>query len=198
MQCLSGAIAHRAVITLAFSSLVLCCAEGFAQIPSSQDFSKLVELSATRLHISRRVALTKWDTHQPVADPPQDPRENQVIAAAAEEAARSGLPAGLASAFFADQIEASKLVQFELMAEWQRAARAPLEPRADLKTELRPALDALRSRFIGELIATQRLRSAPDCRRQVAHATRAHAEMHRLGPLYAIALDRGLARVCGE
>jgi chorismate mutase len=198
MQRLSGAKARRAVLSLAFSSLAFGCAEGFAQVPSSKDFSTLVELSATRLHISRRVALTKWDTRQPVADPPQDPRENQVIAAAAEEAARSGLPSRLASAFFADQIEASKLVQFELMAEWQRAASAPVEPRADLKAELRPARDALRSQFIGELIATQSLRGAPDCRRQVAQATRAHAEMHRLGPLYAIALDRGLARVCSE
>ncbi|MEP6722460.1 MAG: chorismate mutase [Variovorax sp.] len=198
MRSFTRANAHWPVVSLAAGSLILWCAEGVAQVAPSQDFSTLVDLSATRLDISRKVALTKWDTNQPIADPPQDPREKQVIAAAADEAVRLGLSGDLASAFFADQIEASKLVQVELMAEWQRAGQAPTDPRADLKAELRPALDRLRSRFIGELIATRRLRDTPDCRTRLAQATRKHAEVHRLNALYAIALDRGLARVCGD
>jgi len=184
---------------LAAGALVLWSAQGLAQPAASrEDFSRLVDLSATRLDISRKVALTKWDTQQPIADPPHDPRERQVIAAAAEEAARLGLSSELASAFFADQIEASKLVQVELMAEWRRAGRAPAEARADLKTELRPALDRLRSEFITALLATQRLREAPDCKTRLAHAAQKHADVHRLSPLFGIALDRGLARVCGD
>ena len=198
MRYLTRANALWPVVSLAAGCLVLWSAQGLAQVAPSQDFSKLVELSATRLDISRKVALTKWDTSQPIADPPNDPREKQVIAAAADEAARLGLSSDLASAFFADQIEASKLVQVELMAEWRRAGKAPTDPRADLKTELRPALDRLRSQFIGELIATQRLRDASNCRTGLAHAAQKHAQAHRLSPLYAIALDRGLARVCGD
>lgn len=198
MRYLTRANALWPVVSIAAGCLVLWSAEGLAQVAPSQDFSKLVELSAIRLDISRKVALTKWDTNQPIADPPNDPREKQVIAAAADEAVRLGLSGDLASAFFADQIEASKLVQVALMAEWRRAGQAPAEPRADLKTELRPALDQLRSRFIGELMATQRLREAPDCKTRVANAARTHAQAHRLSPLYAIALDRGLARVCGD
>lgn len=198
MRYLTPANALWPVVSLVAGCLALWSAQGLGQVAPSQDFSKLVELSATRLDISRKVALTKWDTSQPIADPPNDPREKQVIAAAADEATRLGLSGDLASAFFADQIEASKLVQVALMAEWRRAGQAPAEPRADLRAELRPALDQLRSRFIGELMATQRLREAPDCKTRVANAARTHAQAHRLSPLSAIALDRGLARVCSD
>ena len=169
-----------------------------AQTTQTDSFAKLVELSATRLDISQKVALTKWDTNQPIADPPSDPREKEVIAAASDEAKRRGLSSDLASAFFADQIEASKLIRFVLMANWRHAGQAPTDVRADLKTELRPALDKLRSQFIDELIATQRLREASGCKTRAARATTSYAESHRLPPLQSIALDRGLARVCGD
>jgi chorismate mutase len=101
-------------------------------------------------------------------------------------------------AFFADQIEASKLIQFSLMANWRRAGQAPSEPRAGLKTELRPALDQLRSQFIDELLATQQLRQAPDCKINLAKAISSYVDRHSLTALQAIALDRGLASVCGD
>jgi chorismate mutase len=175
--------------------LLACASDAHGPDPGT-GFSQLVAMSAARLDLSRQVALTKWDTGQPVEDPPGDPREGQVVAAAAREADDRGLAHDVAVAFFTDQIEASKLVQFALMAEWRRGGRAPAETRADLRSELRPALDRLRPRFIDELIAIRSLRARPDCRRQLADATARHAAAHRLPPLYAIALDRGLARVC--
>jgi len=181
------------VLALAFTSSTT-----LAQTPLTDSFARLVDLSATRLDISQKVALTKWDTNQPIADPPSDPREKEVIAAASDEAKRRGLSSDLASAFFADQIEASKLIQFALMANWRRTGQAPTDPRADLQTELRPALDKLRTQFIDELIATQRLREASDCKTRMAKATTSYAESRRLMPLQSIALDRGLARVCGD
>ena len=102
------------------------------------------------------------------------------------------------TAFFTDQIEASKLVQFALMASWRREGGAPAEPRADLRNELRPALDRLRPRFIDELAAIRSLRERPDCRERLAHAAARHVDAHGLSPLFAIGLDRGLARVCAE
>lgn len=113
----------------------------------------------------RQVVLTKWDSP---ADPPGDPREQEVVAAAAQEARVRGLPGELATAFFTDQIEASKLVRFALMARWRRGGGAPVEPRADLRNELRPALDRLRFRFIDELVATRSLRERPDCRERLS------------------------------
>lgn len=181
-------------------AFALCIASvcSLAKAVPAGDFTALVDLSAKRLGISRGVALTKWDTRQPVADPPNDPREKEVIAAAVDEAKRRNVPTELAAAFFSDQIEASKLMQFALMAEWRRAGTAPPERRADLKTELRPALDDLRARFIDELAATQTLRDAPACRGDMARTTKAYAQSRRLSTLEAIALDRGLARVCGD
>lgn len=169
-----------------------------AQPAPPTDFSRLVDLSASRLEISRQVALTKWDSGFPVADPPGDPREQQVIAAAAAEAAKRGVSPELARAFFADQIEASKLIQIALMTGWRRAGEAPKEPRADLSGQLRPALDRLRPMFIDELKATQRLREAPECKSRLANAIGDLTRARQLAPLFVVALDRGLARVCGD
>jgi chorismate mutase len=188
----------RAAGAMAVTLAALACASDATGPDRSEGFSTLVALSAARLDLSRQVALTKWDSRQPVADPPGDPREQEVVAAAAQEARSRGLPGELATAFFTDQIEASKLVQFALMARWRREGGAPAEPRADLRNELRPALDRLRPRFIDELAAIRSLRERPDCRERLAHATARHVDAHGLSPLFAIGLDRGLARVCVE
>jgi chorismate mutase len=188
----------RAGGAMAIAMASLACASDASGPDRSRGFASLVALSAARLDLSRQVAMTKWDTRQPVADPPGDPREQEVIGAASREARGRGLPEELATAFFADQIEASKLVQFALMAHWRREGQAPIEPRADLRSELRPALDRLRARFIDQLIAIRPLRERADCRERLADATARHADAHGLSPLFAIALDRGLARVCAE
>ncbi len=188
-------LARRAGMTAACMFLASCAA---AQPAPPSDFSRIVDLSAARLEISRQVALTKWDSGFPVADPPGDPREQQVIAAAAAEAAKRGVSPELASAFFADQIEASKLIQIALMTSWRRAGEAPTEPRADLSGQLRPALDRLRPMFIEELKTTQRLRESPECKSRLANATADLARARHMTPLFVVALDRGLARVCGD
>lgn len=182
---------------LALAALLTACAAPPGEPPSC-DMSRLVELSAKRLDISRQVALAKWDSDHPVADPPGDPREAQVIAAAAQEAAEHGVAPEQANAFFADQIEASKLVQIGLIAQWRRSGGAPLEPRADLRTQLRPALDTLRPALIDALKSAERDRSRAGCKRCVADAAATYAEAHRLSALLALGLDRGLARVCGD
>ncbi|WP_295380764.1 chorismate mutase [uncultured Pseudacidovorax sp.] len=182
---------------LAFAALLTACAAPPGE-PSNCDVSRLVELSAKRLDISRQVALAKWDSGHPVADPPGDPREAQVIAAAAQEAAARGVAPEQANAFFADQIEASKLIQIGLIAQWHRTGGAPREPRADLRTELRPTLDTLRPALIDALKLAEPYRGRADCTRCVADATAAYADAHLLPSLFAVGLDRGLARVCGD
>jgi chorismate mutase len=124
------------------------------------------------------------------------PREADVIKAAAEEARALGVPAGLATHFFADQIEANKLVQYGLLAQWHRAGHAPDEKRVDLKKDIRPELDRLQQGFIKALADTKTLRAQPDCSTQLARATQEYVANHALDPLYAVAMDRALARVC--
>lgn len=169
-----------------------------AQSAGPEDFSALVRLSALRLDLSRQVALVKWDTGQPVADPPGDPREQQVIAAVATEAEERGLSRAGVSAFFEDQIEASKLVQFVLIAGWRRVGQAPDGPRRDLRAELRPALDRLRGLMIEELATTDHLRGTADCSKRLVDAIARHVQANGSPPLDAIGLDRGLARVCSR
>ncbi len=182
---------------LTLSTLLTACAAPPAPVPDC-DVSRLVEVSSARLDISRQVALAKWDSGHPVADPPGDPREAQVIAAATQEATERGVASEQASAFFADQIEASKLIQIGLIAQWRRSGAAPMEPRADLRTQLRPALDALRPALIDALKAAEKYRGRLDCKRCVADAAAAHVDAHRMSALFALGLDRGMARVCGN
>ena len=164
----------RAAGAMGVTLATLACASDATGPDRSEGFSTLVALSAARLDLARQVALTKWDSRQPVADPPGDPREQEVVAAAAQEAGARGLPGELVIAFFTDQIEASKLVQFALMARWRREGRGPAGPRADLRNELRPALDRLRPRFIDELVATRSLRERPDCRERLTPVSYTH------------------------
>jgi chorismate mutase len=145
------------------------------------------------LHIARQVALAKWDTRKPVEDLP---REAKVIEAAADEARALGVPPVLATHFFSDQIEANKLVQYGLLAQWRRDGRAPDERRVDLAKDIRPQLDNLQEKFIRALADTTALRAQPDCDAQLARATQEYVSSHALDELYALAMDRALARVC--
>ncbi|GAB7523116.1 chorismate mutase [Paraburkholderia sp. 2C] len=160
---------------------------------SMPQFLPLLDMTATRLHIARQVALTKWDSRKPVEDLP---READVIKAAVEEASTLGVPARLAARFFADQIEANKLVQYVLLAQWRRAGRAPDEKRVDLAKDIRPKLDVLQQGFIQVLADMKTLRAAQDCDVQLARATQEYVASQGLDSLYAHAMDRALARVC--
>jgi chorismate mutase len=124
------------------------------------------------------------------------PREADVIKAAADEARALGVPTQLATHFFADQIEANKLVQYGLLAQWHREGHAPGDKRVDLRKDIRPELDRLQQGFIKALAETKTLRAQPDCSEQLARATQEYVANHALDPLYAVAMDRALARVC--
>ena len=106
----------------------------FAQV-ESQHLRELVELSARRLVIAEQVALAKWDNGMPVEDAP---REDQVIGSAMKAAQSRGLDPTSVSNFFRAQIEANKLVQYSLLADWRREGRAPnhapVDPAATIRS----------------------------------------------------------------
>jgi chorismate mutase len=111
-------------------------------------------------------------------------------------AASRGLSTARAADVFADQIEANKLVQYQLLAQWERAGNAPTDPRPDLIRDIRPKLDVLQSRLVDGLIRTNDLTTQSDCSQIVATAVGAYVSSKRLDTLHAIALDRATARVC--
>jgi chorismate mutase len=155
----------------------------------------LAETSARRLLIAQQVALAKWDSGAAVED---FPREAQVITGAVKDGVSRGLDPTSVSNFFKAQIEANKVIQYSLLADWRRAGRAPAHSPIDLVATIRPELDHLQASLIAELADTVAIRASTTCRADVAKAIGKYVlvQKHEVGPLQSIALDRALAASC--
>jgi len=155
----------------------------------------LVEISAQRLLLAEKVALAKWDSGAAVED---RPREAEVIQKAVKDGSAIGLDSTLVEAFFRAQIEANKLVQYSLLADWQRDGKAPAHPPVDLGKEVRPQLDEIEKRLVVELSSTVSIRTGANCRLVVAKAVGQYLDAHKLKPdsREAVALDRAMAAAC--
>ena len=161
----------------------------------SEHLQELVELSARRLVIAEQVALAKWDNGMPVEDAP---REDQVIGSAMKAAQSRGLDPTSVSNFFRAQIEANKLVQYLLLAEWHRDGKSPDHTPVDLASTIRSELDEVDKALIAELEESKVIRASASCRTDIAKAVGKYASAHKkqFSPLKAIALDRALATAC--
>jgi chorismate mutase len=155
----------------------------------------LVDTSAHRLLIAQQVALAKWDSGAAVEDLP---REAQVITGAVRDGVSRGLDPTSVSNFFKAQIEANKVIQYSLLADWRREGRAPAHAPIDLVATIRPELDQVQAALIAELADTVALRASTTCRADVAKAIGKYIleHKHEIGPLQVIALDRALAASC--
>ena len=155
----------------------------------------LIETSAHRLAVARQVALAKWDSHTPVEDAA---REAEIIRSAGRDGESKRLDQAFVSTFFRAQIEANKLVQYSLLADWRRDGKAPSHAPIDLAATVRPRLDQLQKELIGELADTASVRASTTCPDDTAKAIGKYlvAHPHELGPLEAIALDRAMAASC--
>jgi chorismate mutase len=102
------------------------------------------------------------------------------------------------SNFFRAQIEANKLVQYSLLAEWRRVGQVPDHTPVNLAETIRPELDQLETALIAELAETAGIRASESCRTEVAKAVGKYVSAHKgkFSPLRAIALDRALAASC--
>ena len=155
----------------------------------------LIATSAQRLSIGKQVALSKWDSKIPVEDAP---REAHVIAAAIQAGELRGLDQTFVATFFRAQIEANKLVQYSLLAEWYRLGNAPAHSSIDLSNAIRPELDQIQTALIAELADTTNIRAKASCPTELAVAIGKYVAAHQadLSHLDAIALDRSLATAC--
>jgi len=156
---------------------------------------QLVETSAQRLAIAEQVALAKWDSGAPVEDPS---REAQVIATATKAGEEKGLDGDAVSKFFRAQIEANKLVQYSLLAEWRRAGNAPSHKPVNLANTIRPELDRIETQLIEELTKTKMIRASSSCGTETAKEVGKYVSAHKdaFTQLEAIALDRAMAGAC--
>lgn len=148
----------------------------------------LVGVVVDRLDTGDLVAAAKWPTRGPVEDAA---RERVVLDAAAAGAAQRGLDPGEVTAVFADQIAASKVVQYGLFARWT-ADPSTSPPPADLAA-LRPQLDTITNRLLDDLASTDAARNGPACGQEWHDA----AERVHLDELHRTALERAGRSLCG-
>jgi chorismate mutase len=111
---------------------------------------RLLGLIKERLDVAPEVARTKWNSKAPIEDLP---REKQIIDGVAKGATEYGLDPQVAGTFFTGQIEASKVVQNALHAEWTARRQPPFAKVADLGKDIRPVLDRLTPAMMRALAA---------------------------------------------
>jgi len=142
-----------------------------------------------RLNIGDLVALTKWDSGKPIQD---SAREAQVIANARTLAAERKLDAEDVAQLIAAQMEANKLVQYGLLAQWQAAGVAPDTARPDLGKQIRPRLDELQSRLLQQYADFAPYRRDPNCSSWLAESRKGLAQ----DALHELALMRSTGELC--
>jgi chorismate mutase len=103
---------------------------------------------AARLLLMDDVARYKWNHAQPIVDPE---REAALLQRIAGEAVALGLPRDYARRVIAAGIDASRTLQLELVADWQRQQHPPFADVPDLTTVQRPAIDAATRRLLEAL-----------------------------------------------
>jgi cyclohexadienyl dehydratase len=121
------------------------------------DIREAFRLIGERLLLMRDVAAWKHLHHEPIVDAA---REQQVLEQTVSRAAALGLEPQSARELLALQIRLAVQVQQSLASSWQSGTPAPLQA-PDLKTELRPRLDAVGEQLLRSLsLATPRLRES--------------------------------------
>ena len=178
-------------------TLMVCVVAEVPAQAAPQPLQDLVESCARRIHIAHDVALSKWDNGSSVED---SARESEVIQHAVAATEPKGLDASWVTAFFRAQIEANKVVQYALLAEWRRAGNAPEHQPVNLKATIRPELDQLQTQLITELDETSTLRAQPQCPAILAQAVGDFLTAHHQSQesLDSIALDRALGTFCAR
>ena len=150
--------------------LALCLSLGLlgcqTHTSSESEFTPLLTGIEQRLNLASSVAVHKWDQHLPVES---TARERQVLAQARQLAPDYNVSPERAAAFFSDQIEANKIVQYTLLDRWTRLGYRPPATRLDLAKDLRPHLDKLQITLLNELSRFDQ-QQPKDCQRKLSHA----------------------------
>lgn len=187
--------------SMTFKALSCIIATGFivggcsaSDAQTYDEFVPLVDAFATRLMLADDVALAKWRRKKPVSDPTQ---EQVVLARVSTKGAQQGLELGETLELMGDQIEANRLVQYELMRQWRHALREPSPNReVDLVKNVRPQLEKLEDDMVSRLVQTRLARRQPQCENELDHAQDLYVEAHYLDRLHQLALSRALVNVC--
>ncbi|MET7990741.1 chorismate mutase [Amycolatopsis sp. NPDC005232] len=153
----------------------------------------LADLVITRLKVSDDVAASKFGTDSPIDDPA---REQQVLEQVRKQASALGLDPISTTAFFQDQITASKVVQKGLFARWAAHPDEAPTTRPDLG-QIRTKLDQLTTDLLSELKTTVPLRNKRiTCTIELVVAAGSGAVFDNLDTLHRQALNVAVHSAC--
>ena len=111
--------------------------------------AEMRNLAAERLSLAPEVAWYKYQNNLPLYD---SPREAVVLRESQQLGNLRGIPAETTRQLFSTQMEASRRIQWEYFHAWRDGLAVPETPPRDLRTDLRPRIDAINQRQI-ELLA---------------------------------------------
>ncbi|MGW2518424.1 chorismate mutase [Streptomyces sp. NPDC001617] len=152
----------------------------------------VASLAADRLATADLVAAAKWGTDSPIDDPA---REQQVLDSVAAQAQRIGADPDEVRRVFRDQIEANKIVQRALFAEWTAHPEQAPTTKPDLNV-VRQTINRINADLVQSLADTTPQRTARTCGPELAVAViEVHHEKHP-DLLHTAALARSLVSVC--
>ncbi|VVN40914.1 Secreted chorismate mutase [Pseudomonas fluorescens] len=177
------------LLSCALLGLLAGGAQASTPSPTPDSLQPLLATMNERLNIADLVALTKWDSGKPIQD---SAREAQVIADARKLAVARKLDPDDVAELVGAQIEANKLVQYGLIAQWHAAGKAPDTPRPDLTKQIRPQLDELQNRLLQQYARFVPYRTDPNCQDWLA---KARSSLIKDG-LHGQALIRATGELC--
>lgn len=114
-----------------------------------EPIERVLTLMDERLKLIPDVAKYKWNTHGKIEDLR---REQEIITALGQQAARLRLPVPWTEQFFRAQIESSKNIQHELFQRWQNEKITSFADVPDLAKVTRPKLDALTPQLLDAVV----------------------------------------------
>jgi chorismate mutase len=182
-------------VMVALAPLIGACSTQPSAVPGTpfpvSALRELTDLAVERIRLSDQVAAAKFGTPQPIDDLV---REQQVLDAVAKASPDLGVGPEEAGRFFRDQIEASKIVQRGLYAEWTAHPQQRPTTRPILATQVRPQLDRITTEFLVALRASRTPRHARSCPAELGAVSRFAAG--QLDVLHRDALAVALRSVC--
>ena len=152
---------------------------------------QLALLSAERVQVADQVAASKRASGKPVEDAAREAEQLQKFAALAGE---RRLAQDRLVAFFRAQIEASKLVQYQLLLQDSRAT----SDAAPALEALRARLDRINEQMLDRFPAAVAELDSPDCNARLRTAITDVSRERHLDRLHRIALVRSLGDLCRE
>ena len=140
--------------------------------------AELEDAIAARLLLMDDVARYKWNHALPVVDAP---REAALLERATADAVAIGLPEAYARRIIAAQIDASRAIQLQLVAGWQRDKQPPFTDVPDLATVQRPVIDVATHRLLEHLHTTMCTLAEESTRADLQHPPTSLAQQRRHG-----------------